>query len=104
MPKYEAITSVDFGTLSPNTATGEARQDDRKYQGVQEAGATLELSEKEAAPLLAAGAIKPEGVSEPFRNDNPEEHGYQGEEIRNNAMKTDEVYTKPSKSSAKNKG
>ena len=104
MPNYETISAIDFGTLAPNTATGQPQEDNRPYSGVVEAGQPLSLNEEQARPLLAAGAIKPEGVSEPFRNDNPEEHGYQGEEIRSQAMKTDEVYTKPSKSSAKNKG
>lgn len=103
MPNYETITAVDFGTLAPNTATGQPQEDNRPYSGVVEAGQPLSLNEEQAAPLLAAGAIKPEGVSEPFRNDSPEEHGYQGEEIRKKAMQEDEVYVKPARAS-KNKG
>ena len=104
MPNYETITAVDFGVLRDDKGNVKQESEQPTPHGEVAAGSVVALAEDRAAPLLSAGAIKPEGVSEPFRNDSPEEHGYLGEEVRNEAMKTDEVYTKPSKASAKPKG
>lgn len=99
MPNYELITNVDFGLLRDDKGNVLPDAKQPAPHGEHPAGTVLSLTEKQATPLLSAGAVKPEGVSEPFRNDLPEEHGYLGEEVRNNAMKTDEVYTKSSKRS-----
>ncbi len=108
--QYEILTRVDFGTLAP-APNGEQREDKRDAKGVYEPtpegqpNPTVSLDEKAAAPLLEAGAIRPAGVEGFHATDSPEEHGYQGEEVRNKAMKTDEVYTKSSsKASGKSKG
>lgn len=99
MPNYETITAVDFGVLRDDKGNVKQQSEQPNPHGEYVSGSTLTLTEAQAAPLLAAGAIKPEGVSEPFRNDSPEEHGYQGEALRDEAMKSDEVYTKSAKSS-----
>ena len=101
MPNYETITAVDFGILRDDKGNVKQESEQPTPHGEVAAGSSVALTEAQAAPLLAAGAIKPEGVSEPFRNDSPEEHGYLGEEVRNEAMKTDQVYTKSAKKASK---
>lgn len=105
MPNYELISNVDFGVVRNEKGEVKQASEQPTLHGEHPAGSVLNLTEEQAAPLLAAGAVKPEGVAEPFRNDSPEEHGYQGEEVRNKAMKEDEVYTKSrEKASGKAKG
>jgi hypothetical protein len=97
---YEVLAPVDFGyKLDPTTRAPKDEQPD--YAGYYEPASegsdpvTVSLPDNLAKPLLASGSIKPQGEDAPSNlpSKNPEEDGYLGEEVRNQAMQNDEVYT-----------
>lgn len=97
---YEILTPIDFGGVRDEF--GDLKPEDEQKQdlwGVHhptpqgEDNPVVSLTERQAGPLLEAGAIKPAGEESPKNTDNPEKYGYAGQKAREEAQKNDEVYT-----------
>lgn len=91
---YEILEPVNFGLKRNDKGfVIPPEEDNREVVGEVEPtpegeeNPTVNLTEKEAAPLLEVGAIKPAGSELPVgtNHSNPEELGYEGEEARKNA-------------------